>query len=832
MLYADTCGVRKGASQKQPVSARAAEIANRSNACLPARHRLFSMIPESTDESLLVRFVRQGDRRAMDVLLERHASLLYRTAFLLLRDPAEAEEAAQEACLRLMRGASTYDPERPLVPWLKTLVARTALELRRTRKRIEIRDRQAPLPSLPEDPAMIASHAEILGRLREEVDALPENLRTPLVLHYQAGCSYAEVAAALGCPEGTVATRLHTARERLRTALAPAGILLTVGTSLEEALAEAAPESAVPPGLPHALQALTKTGSLDRPPAPRGPFLPRPTRRGLAFAAAAILVIGGAVVLKMLGTASPLPPPLVEAWPHAPPPPARHAPIKGNSPAPEAASEANAPARVERGNAKVLCHVTCQETGLAVEGATVTLRGSGLQEMNAPEGASDALDGRTLGDHTLSRLTDREGRCSFEILTEGIGGETLPCHYSLTVSAAGCAPYDALSPGSLLPFTVPKCVEIDGLPASMRKLPSVVKPPFPSLKTGEVRTHDLQIRRGWGIVFRCPAGGMLPASLFVNLRGPSCHLHAELILGQSWRIWTAKSGRIGPLGEWTGPLQKPTDGHVEMELGGLDPDRFPADRTVMTVSVPGYLKVRDIPLSTLPSVGDRLRCDLSLQPGRGLQGIVLGPDGRPRPDVRIHLWPSRLGLSGVMREDLLETRTGKDGSFRIQGGLPEETLLVWAYDRGRTLSGEAVKAMKVKAMKEVAKGGEPFVEPEYMSAAAMDRPEEFLAGASGVMTLQLRTLEAEVSGRVIGKSGEPLAGIHIGATLDKAIPFWDETWFPRTRTELDGSFVLKGLPGWCPLTLHADDHDGKSTGVRWSLSGIAPGSRGVELVHP
>ncbi len=92
-------------------------------------------VQTTSDADLLQRFAQTCDRDALDTLFTRHSGFAFRTALLILRNPAAAEEAVQEACLDLIQGAGTYDPERPFLPWLKTLVARAALEQVRSDRR-------------------------------------------------------------------------------------------------------------------------------------------------------------------------------------------------------------------------------------------------------------------------------------------------------------------------------------------------------------------------------------------------------------------------------------------------------------------------------------------------------------------------------------------------------------------------------------------------------------------------------------------------------------------------------------------------------------------------
>lgn len=158
---------------------------------------------------------------AFERLADRYERKVYRLCCSLLRDPDQAEDAAQESLVRVWKALSKYDQRASLSTWIYTITRNrclTAIERRRD------------LDSLS-DPAVEheAEAAQAIGPeteqdhlavLRELVEALPERFRRVLTLFYYQERSVAEVAQMLGLPEGTVKTNLHRARaalgERLR----------------------------------------------------------------------------------------------------------------------------------------------------------------------------------------------------------------------------------------------------------------------------------------------------------------------------------------------------------------------------------------------------------------------------------------------------------------------------------------------------------------------------------------------------------------------------------------------------------------------------------------
>ena len=143
----------------------------------------------------------------------------YRTACLILRNPADAEEAVQEAFLRAWRFRAAVRDEAGVRPWVyRVLVNACCSKLRRENSR---RARSADgdaLDDVPEpglSPEAAAARTETAVEVRAALAALPEHLRIPVVLRYYAGLDEREIAAAIRRRPGTVKSRLHEARRRL-----------------------------------------------------------------------------------------------------------------------------------------------------------------------------------------------------------------------------------------------------------------------------------------------------------------------------------------------------------------------------------------------------------------------------------------------------------------------------------------------------------------------------------------------------------------------------------------------------------------------------------------
>src|SRR5262249_13107360 len=153
----------------------------------------------------------------------------------VLHELHDAEDAFQATFLALARNAGRISKREAVASWLQKVAYRAALTARARRARRLARE-QLGGPADPgpasQDVAAPAENEELRRLLDGEVSRLPERFRAPVVLCYLEGRSVDEAALVLGCPRGTVASRLARARERLRLRLAGRGLALTAALSL------------------------------------------------------------------------------------------------------------------------------------------------------------------------------------------------------------------------------------------------------------------------------------------------------------------------------------------------------------------------------------------------------------------------------------------------------------------------------------------------------------------------------------------------------------------------------------------------------------------------
>jgi RNA polymerase sigma-70 factor (ECF subfamily) len=161
-----------------------------------------------------------GNREAFGELVRRYAGQARRVARSVLRDPADADDAVQDAFLSALRNLARFDAGRPFGPWLLRIVANAALD-RMRREHVRATDAIGPdVATRDAGPDHLTDRRALLEALRAALEKLPERQRMAVVLFDVEGYSHGEIAEALGIPEGTVRSHVFHARRALREALA------------------------------------------------------------------------------------------------------------------------------------------------------------------------------------------------------------------------------------------------------------------------------------------------------------------------------------------------------------------------------------------------------------------------------------------------------------------------------------------------------------------------------------------------------------------------------------------------------------------------------------
>jgi RNA polymerase sigma-70 factor (ECF subfamily) len=189
-------------------------------------------LPESPgiDERALIQRCIAGDAAAFEPLVEKYRQRVWRLAYQVLHDREEAWDVAQEAFVRAFHSLPSFRGQSAFYTWLFRITVNVATDRHRQRgaqarafgpERVTEEEWARSTPDPGGGPDQAAARAEQRERIRRALDALPPKARTIIMLSDVEGLSYREIAEVLNCPIGTVMSRLHNARKRLKGLLGP-----------------------------------------------------------------------------------------------------------------------------------------------------------------------------------------------------------------------------------------------------------------------------------------------------------------------------------------------------------------------------------------------------------------------------------------------------------------------------------------------------------------------------------------------------------------------------------------------------------------------------------
>ena len=181
------------------------------------------MVSRPPTEDELVERARDGDATAFAALVRDHKEIAFRTAYLITRNAADAEDAAQSGLVKAFYALPRFRRGAPLRPWLLAIVANEARNRvrsagRRARLAQRVAEERRPDDAVPSPEAALLD-SERRERLLSAIDRLPDAAREAIACRYLLELSEEETAAALGCRRGTVKSRVSRALGRLREEL-------------------------------------------------------------------------------------------------------------------------------------------------------------------------------------------------------------------------------------------------------------------------------------------------------------------------------------------------------------------------------------------------------------------------------------------------------------------------------------------------------------------------------------------------------------------------------------------------------------------------------------
>ncbi len=194
--------------------------------------------PSARADAEVVQRARSGDREAFRILVERYQGRAYGLALRVLRDEEQARDVVQDAFLKAYGSLDRFEGRSGFYTWLYRIVMNLCLDAKRrdrSGQQVEWSEEvihggaaEAALAAAEDpqepDPAAALERSELREQLTRAIEGLPEDARRIIELREIDDLSYQEIAECLGVPKGTVMSRLHYARRRLREALVAAGV--------------------------------------------------------------------------------------------------------------------------------------------------------------------------------------------------------------------------------------------------------------------------------------------------------------------------------------------------------------------------------------------------------------------------------------------------------------------------------------------------------------------------------------------------------------------------------------------------------------------------------
>jgi RNA polymerase sigma factor (sigma-70 family) len=590
-----------------------------------------------TDGQLLERFLARTDPAASEAaftaLVDRHGAMVLSVCRQVLSDPHDAEDAFQATFLILVSKAGSIRHREAVGGWLFGIARRVA-----ARAQVEAARRRRHLRELTDNPPVARADVELgtalsaetdYGPLIAEIDRLPVQLRSPVVLHYFEGLSTEAAAQRLGCPRGTVLSRLSRARSRIKERLEQQGVSFAALMPAGETLTRWIPPVPVPAGL--AQTTVKAAGSLALAGVAIESVVPATVAalsRGVARtlvitkvrAAAALLFI--AVAGLSIGLAA----------------------TYTRPDEPRRAASVPRTANPSRGTIARNQAVPAEDKA---QDARLVFRGQVLDPDGKPVAGAPLLLGHPLADHMVLPASQplgtsgADGRFEVSIARETIdrvGGHVLMLP-AIAAIAPGFGPdWAAIAPKSA-GAEITLRLRRDDVPIEGRVIGLEGRP-----------VPDLAVTVAYIAEF--------PPKLLDKLRENAGRINAELwgemrnalILGKDGPI---PSVRTGPQGRFrlTGIGR---DRVVTLLVEGPSIEQSLA--IVLTAADPAYQPL------LLPAGGsgeqrlERPRFDLNVAPGRIIQGVVIDFDTRkPIAGAKIHSWT------------VGSTTTDSQGRFRIAG---------------------------------------------------------------------------------------------------------------------------------------------------------------------
>jgi len=170
-------------------------------------------------DELLMEELQAGNVKAFDLIIYRYEKSIVNYIYRLMGNFHQAEEISQEAFYRVYKYSLKFDTKRRFSTWLYKIVNNLCIDEMRKKKSETIDMEELNLPSADRTEEIVVT-MELQENVKEAILSLPDGQRSVLILKHYQGLSYQEIGEILGCPTGTVKSRMHYALTELKKILA------------------------------------------------------------------------------------------------------------------------------------------------------------------------------------------------------------------------------------------------------------------------------------------------------------------------------------------------------------------------------------------------------------------------------------------------------------------------------------------------------------------------------------------------------------------------------------------------------------------------------------
>jgi RNA polymerase sigma-70 factor (ECF subfamily) len=177
------------------------------------------------DQALITR-IASGDRRAFELLFTKYGERVFRYAHRLISDVTKAEEVTNDVMLEVWKTAVRFEGRSKVSTWILGITRHLALNAvrRKTLDTVDMDDAPELADSVQVEAAVEHDRSVLAEGLRAALGQLSPDHRDVVELTFFHGCSYQEIAEIVGCPEGTVKTRMYHAKRQLQELLGGEGL--------------------------------------------------------------------------------------------------------------------------------------------------------------------------------------------------------------------------------------------------------------------------------------------------------------------------------------------------------------------------------------------------------------------------------------------------------------------------------------------------------------------------------------------------------------------------------------------------------------------------------